>query len=173
MRIILLRHGVAEDFELGAAKNDAERALTAQGKNQVARVASALRRYAGDADLVATSPYLRAAQTAEILRSVYAEPDRPPLQRVDALGSGTSVEIMTEWLAANDPDCTLVAVGHEPDVSLLTGYLTTADASRYASFVPAAAALVECRSTPARGNASLRWFLAPDILGDQCRTVDE
>ena len=83
MTLWLLRHGEAEP----RARSDAERALTERGRKEVRRSAEHLR--GRPLRHILVSPYLRARQTAEIVRETlglalplttvdWATPDDPP-----------------------------------------------------------------------------------------------
>ena len=64
MTLWLLRHGEAE----ARARSDAERPLTERGRKEVRRCAERLR--GRPLQYILASPYLRAQQTAEIVREV-------------------------------------------------------------------------------------------------------
>ena len=63
MLLFLLRHGIAEDQP--ARGLDADRALTAEGRRKLGLVLDRAASAAVRPDLILTSPYLRAAQTAQ------------------------------------------------------------------------------------------------------------
>lgn len=161
MQIILVRHGIAEAIEVDSGIPDAERQLTRKGRKQMKQVARGVRRVVDNVGCVASSPYVRAVQTAEILVGAFKAGRRPELRVVDELRSGAGADVMTGWLAAQDPDGTVVVVGHEPDLSELTGYLTTGSARAYAKFSKAGACLIDFPSTPAAGSGRLLWLLPP------------
>ena len=161
MQVILVRHGTAEDFEIGSSRPDSDRQLTQEGRNQIKQVAEGLHRIVDNVDVVATSPYIRAVQTAEILSKEF---DKEAAQEVDALKSGTGPEVMTEWLAAQDPEATVVLVGHEPDFSILLAYLTTNDCGGYAKLSKAGVCLIDCPSAPAMSKGKLVWLVTPAVL---------
>lgn len=164
MQVILVRHGAAENFEIGASRLDSDRQLTQEGRIQMKQVAMGLRRIIGNVDVIATSPYIRAVQTAEILSEGLDETHPTDIQRIDALKSGTDPETMTEWLATQGPEATIMLVGHEPDFSILLAYLTTNDCGSYAKFSKGGVCLVECASTPAVSKGRLIWLVTPSIL---------
>jgi phosphohistidine phosphatase len=92
MKLWILRHGEAEPH----ARSDAQRNLTEHGREQVRQAAAHLIGQSIDTMLV--SPYVRAQQTAEIVRKV--------------LG-GTPALKTVSWLTPeSDPAC---AVGQLPD----------------------------------------------------------
>jgi len=64
MQIHLGRHGIAEDAKPGGS--DAERKLTEEGKQKLRRVLKRARDTGVSPSLIATSPLVRAAETAEI-----------------------------------------------------------------------------------------------------------
>src|SRR5690348_1434062 len=65
MEIYLLRHGIAGD-----ASSDAERALTAEGREKLARVMKRARQAGVVPGVILSSPYRRAVETAEIAAEV-------------------------------------------------------------------------------------------------------
>jgi phosphohistidine phosphatase len=75
MKLLIIRHAVAEERDAWAntGKSDDERPLTTEGRGKMARNARGLREGVPSVDLVATSPLVRARQTAEIV----ASPGRP------------------------------------------------------------------------------------------------
>ena len=68
MILYLVRHAIAEDT--AASGRDADRALTADGKGRMRRAVKGLRALDVQLDLLLTSPYRRAVETAEILAGV-------------------------------------------------------------------------------------------------------
>ena len=69
MRLLFIRHAIAEDRDEWAksGRPDAERPLTDRGRDRMRRAARGLARLLPRPDLIATSPYLRAAETAAIV----------------------------------------------------------------------------------------------------------
>ncbi|HZJ94249.1 MAG TPA: phosphohistidine phosphatase SixA [Thiopseudomonas sp.] len=110
MKLWLLRHGAAEAYQ----RNDADRQLTDQGREQVRQAAEFLQGV--KFDRVLCSPYIRARQTAQLL--------------CDALQLQGEIEIVP-WLTPEDdpravarkldgyPVENLLIVAHQP----LLGYL--------------------------------------------------
>src|SRR5690348_13518918 len=68
MQVHLLRHGTAEDTMPGGS--DAERKLTATGRDEVRRAAECGHRARVVPTLILSSPYVRAVETAEIAAEV-------------------------------------------------------------------------------------------------------
>jgi phosphohistidine phosphatase len=135
MDIYFLRHADAEEREPG--KPDAIRALTPKGLDQSREVAQWAAGHKVAAQVVVTSPLVRARQTAEPV----AEALGVPLVEDDRLGGGalTLRALMGIVADAGDPEG-IVFVGHEPDLSEIIGELTGGKVA----LKKAALALVRC-----------------------------
>jgi phosphohistidine phosphatase len=129
MKLLVMRHGPAEDF--AHTGRDADRALTASGRERVRAVAKALVDEGEAPFVIVSSPLVRALQTAEIVAAITGL-DRRAREEEKAKRSGASgtVEIRREMAPGGDEVglvSELVAagrkrvmiVGHEPDLSML------------------------------------------------------
>ncbi|MDH3366486.1 MAG: histidine phosphatase family protein, partial [Gemmatimonadota bacterium] len=69
MQLLVVRHAIAEDRDIFAAagREDDERPLTEEGTRRMAAGAVGLVRVVPRLDAVASSPLVRAVQTAEII----------------------------------------------------------------------------------------------------------
>ena len=124
MRLILIRHGIAEELESSSKKDDALRALTAIGRRKMKGAAKGLRALYPTIDVLATSPLKRAVQTAKIIYAAYG--DKPQFVELDLLSGGQSPQMIVTWLKHNDLDAATIAlVGHEPDLSRWAGWFVT------------------------------------------------
>jgi phosphohistidine phosphatase len=112
MKLWVLRHGEAES----QARSDAARALTQRGREEVLRSAAQL--IGQPIQAIIASPYVRAQQTAQLVREVlqfepeirtvsWLTPDNTPLTVLDHLDSVDN----------------LLLVSHNPLVGSLIGYL--------------------------------------------------
>ena len=77
MLLLLVRHAHAGDRDPSQWPDDTQRPLTDKGRKAHAKVARALRNLELAPELVLTSPWLRAMQTAEIMRDVMLLPQPP------------------------------------------------------------------------------------------------
>lgn len=166
MQIILVRHGIAEDFKPDSNRKDSARELTKKGRKQLRKVARGLHRTLEHVDCVASSPYIRAVQSAEILVRAFKTGREPVLEVVDALKSGSGAKNTVAWLARQNSKSRVALVGHEPDLSGLMSYLTTSagQGQGYAKFSKAGACLVDCPSTPGVACGRLVWLATPVML---------
>jgi phosphohistidine phosphatase len=163
VKLLVIRHGPAGDRAAWEAqgRDDSQRPLTPDGRKQVRRAAAGLAALVPSVDVLATSPLLRAVQTAEIVAGEY----RSDLVRVDALVPDSDPEETVEWLRELKAEETVALVGHEPHLGLLIGYLLTGKRSSFSDLKKAGAGLLDL-SDPLRsgGGGTLEWLLTPRVL---------
>ncbi|MDE2038957.1 MAG: histidine phosphatase family protein [Elusimicrobia bacterium] len=87
MELLLMRHGPAGDSRrwLARGRADAERPLTETGRRKTRRAAEGLARLLPRLDLIASSPLLRARQTADALARLHGEATRSQWAQLRAL----------------------------------------------------------------------------------------
>lgn len=155
MRLYLLRHADAVD----QAPTDAARELTARGLAQARTVGAFCVQRALRPDLVLTSPYRRAVQTAELAAAALGQGS----QTVPFLASGMTPETALDELRAYQRFTSLLLVGHQPDLGLLAAALL---GLRNDAALPVGKASLTClegdRLTP--GSARLRFFLPVEMM---------
>lgn len=119
MRLYLLRHSKAEKGSL--KKLDKSRKLTSEGKIIAYKRAKKLANKLGDVDMIVSSPFPRALETAEIFASVLNKQDI--LNINDRLAtSATPVDVIR--LLVQLPNFqNILLVGHEPWMSQLASVL--------------------------------------------------
>ncbi len=181
MRVLIIRHALAQKravFHAEPGRDDSERPLTSKGEARMRRAAPALRRYAEQVKVLATSPYRRAAQTARILadRSRFPEPveievlkpDQKPQAVLDWLarqGLPGSVDAReAEPSAAAVSDLAVAIVGHEPDLSRLVAFCVTGRQSALGELKKGAVCSLQFPGDIAPGKARIEWLLDPKQL---------
>lgn len=120
MELVLLRHGVAEDAGPATGHRDEPRALTEQGAERMRRAAEGMARLGMRPALLATSPLVRCAQTADI---VGAALDVEPV-RDDRLRPGMRLDDVADLLAEHPDADSVWLCSHQPGLSLLVADLT-------------------------------------------------
>ena len=116
MELYLLRHGIAVELGTEGCNKDADRPLTGKGERKVADVARAMQAMEMSFDLILSSPFLRARQTAEIVAGRLGL--RKVLQLNDLLVPGGSFREVIEFLKKRRREIrTVLLVGHEPFMS--------------------------------------------------------
>ena len=164
MELLVIRHGVAEEREDFAAtgKDDSLRPLTKEGRWKMERGARALRRALPSLNVVATSPFTRAAQTAKIVAAAYDDVD---VERLDALTPEGRPQAFLSWLRGRESDERVAAVGHEPHLGSLVYWLLTGEAVEgRIAMKKGGACLLELDPKSRAGKATLIWSLTPSIL---------
>ncbi|MFL5576556.1 MAG: phosphohistidine phosphatase SixA [Gemmatimonadaceae bacterium] len=163
MQLLLVRHAIAEEREAFArtGQDDSLRPLTKEGKWKMERIAKGLRRAAGAIDLVATSPFVRAAETAKLLARACGD---PPVDEVGALTPDAEPDALLRWLRRRRAPELVAVVGHEPHLGCLATWLLAGLAEPRLPFKKGGACLLELDARPRAGGATLAWALTPSLL---------
>lgn len=162
MDVLLVRHAKAEAREVFALSgaDDALRPLTREGGKEMRRLARALQGLLPRIDVIATSPLVRALQTAEILAARYGGKAQP----LPRLAPGHAPEEVLNWLRSQgDHDC-VALIGHEPDLGLLAAWLLTGDEHGFLPLKKGGACLLRLAGGIDAGRAELVWALPPAVL---------
>jgi phosphohistidine phosphatase len=155
MKLYVMRHGAAE--EEAASGADADRALTAAGRERVLDVARALVEADESPREILTSPLVRAVQTAEIVAVVTHVADLRARREIAPDGDGARLA----RLLASGGRKRVMLVGHEPDLSGLLSTLLGAPWPRPFD----KAMVVSLHVSRESGEARLRFVLDPKTLG--------
>jgi phosphohistidine phosphatase len=162
MKLYLMRHGIALDRIGGAVQNDFQRPLTEEGRTEATAVALALKRFGVGADVVVSSPLVRAKQTAEIISDVFAV--KHALEITEALAPGGGASDLYKVLRKLVPFQEAFLVGHEPDIGRLAGTLLWSGPDLNISFKKAGVCRIDVFEIPPTSPGELKWFLTPKIL---------
>jgi phosphohistidine phosphatase len=159
MILYLIRHGIAIDRADPEAPAEAERPLTARGVQKTRAAALGFREAGVKPDILITSPYIRAAQTAEIFAEALGfAPEK--IRVSEALKpSANPADILKEvaHLRAKEIAC----FGHAPHLDLTIAHL----AGARGPLTELKKAGVCCfEHLQPRGRWELRWILPPKIL---------
>lgn len=128
MNLYLLRHGIAVDPSVPDFAKDAERPLTPKGKRRLLQIAKALAALHISFDVILSSPYVRAAQTAEIVAKSLKR--RKQLKFTDDLMPGGNPKLLIQLVNELRPrPKNILIVGHEPYLSKLIALLTAGNTS--------------------------------------------
>lgn len=162
MKLVIIRHGPAGDREEWEAQghDDRLRPLTPEGRKEMQRVAPGLARLVPTIDVLATSPLARAAETADIVAREYDS----ETVTLEALASDQDPEEVVRWLRKQPPNQTIGVVGHEPQLSMLAGYLLTGIPASFIDLKKGGACRLDLPGAPKPGDGSLEWLLTPREL---------
>jgi phosphohistidine phosphatase len=155
LELLLLRHGIAEERAPGLA--DAQRALTAAGRQRTAAVLERLLQLNLQCQQLVSSPLVRARQTAELAVAAGLAPD---LQLAEGLAPDGDPWPLLCWPAGVQR---LALVGHEPDLGDLAAALIGAPPSALV-LKKAGIVLLQITAVSPRPQARLRLLLGPAQL---------
>ncbi len=164
MELLIVRHAIAEDREVFAAtgREDALRPLTAEGTRKMKRTARGIREVVPTIDVLISSPFTRANETAEILRREY---DLDRVETARELEPGTALNEVATWLGQLDQNVVAI-VGHEPQLGRLVTYLVTGSEGSGVELKKGGACLIEFEGKPRAGGGRLAWAIPPGIFRD-------
>jgi len=163
MKVLIIRHAIAEprSADSQSGPDDHLRPLSDKGKGRMALQSRGLRELAPALDAILSSPFVRALDTAKILREVYPE---AAIEICDELRPDARYASIFRRLSSF-PDSSIIAlVGHEPHLSGLLGIFTHASKSSYVKLKKGSACLIEFARAPRPGEGRLCWLLPPAAL---------
>ena len=163
MKLLIVRHADAGDREEFAktGKPDELRPLSDKGRKQMKGAAEGLRSLVPKVDLVATSPYTRAVQTAKIVADAYGEVEE---ETTATLEPESAPEDLEAWLGDHDLVDVVILVGHEPHLGEIVTWLMTGRGESHVEFRKGGAALLEFPDLVKKGHGTLRWLMGPKEL---------
>ncbi len=173
MRLLLIRHAIAEDPDAFAAggRPDAERPLTERGRRRMQVNARGLARLVPAVDSLVCSPYARAVETARIVAAALEVRGPHALQRTDSLVHDRHPKEFVGWLATLQAE-TAAAVGHEPHLGRLIAWCATGGTASFVQMKKGGACLLEFEATPAKGRGTVVWLLQPAQLRVLARAAE-
>lgn len=114
MRLIFLRHGLAEGHFSFNQDEDFERVLTEEGITKLNSVFGLFIKHLNNIDVIFTSPLARAVQTAEIFWTYYPDSDLEVMADLDILDDPKH---LVEYISFLPTDGTYAFVGHDPHIT--------------------------------------------------------
>jgi phosphohistidine phosphatase len=160
MNIYILRHGIAVERGTPGCTTDADRPLTAEGERKLRLVAGAIKAMEIDFDVVLSSPYLRARQTAEVVAAALAL--RRRLDFSDSLVPNGSTRRLVALLGGlAPPPENILLVGHEPYLSGLISLLVSGGESFAVVLKKGGLSKLSVESLGHGRCAALEWILTP------------
>lgn len=161
MLLLLVRHADAGERDPAQWPDDTLRPLTDKGRKVQAKVTRALRDAGLVPEVVLTSPWLRAAQTAEVVvQGLGLAPAAP----CSALAAAPNLAALDAAVGPRKGKAVAALVGHSPWIEELAALLLAGSANGIAVDFPKSGVLaVETDRVEPRGG-TLRFFLRPKML---------
>ena len=154
--IVMLRHGLAEDKTEGKA--DEERSLTSEGHARMKQIARGLERAFPKAQVIYSSPLLRAVQTALWVSKGYRS--RVKVETTDSLIPGASAKSFQDFLNGLK-ERRVIVVGHEPNLSENLADILGFDGNERFELKKGGCYGVRLRPD---GTTVFEWLLSPRLL---------
>lgn len=161
MFVYICRHAWAGDRGDPKWPDDSLRELTPEGIDRYAKVVKALAKRGFAPTQIATSPYIRCRQTAEIIAK-FVE-GQPAVEEVPELEPGSDLATLIKWTNARS-DENVCWVGHVPDVEHLAAALI-GDRPANIRFAKGAIAAIGFEGGAAADNGQLFWLATAKLLG--------
>ena len=162
MKIYLIRHSNAVDPGTPGYENDSTRPLTEEGRDKMKMIVSALQSLGVKPDLIVSSPYVRARETAEIVAKVLKyKKDLAFCEELVPMGGADEVigEINEKYHVDE-----LILVGHEPSMSILIGTLTAGTPDLALTLKKGGVCCLSADDLRTSRTATLEWLLTPKLL---------
>ena len=161
MFIYVVRHAWAYHFGDPRWPNDSLRELEPEGAERFMQMVQTLADRGFAPDAVATSPYARCRQTADIIAKY--TPTQPEVTDLPALEPASDLEAVLKW--SRDSGVKQICwVGHSPDVGLMAAALV-GDGHADIRFAKGAIAAIRFQGKPKRSAGELYWHATAKSLG--------
>jgi len=158
MEIYILRHGIAEEAKAGVP--DAQRALTDAGREKLRAVLERARDAGVKPSLILTSPYKRAAQTAQMAGQTLG---CRKIAECDALKPDSAPPQVWEAIRKQRGESALLLAGHEPLLGLTVAYLLGAPHLQV-DLKKAALVRIDQDRFSGTPRGVLKWMLTPRLV---------
>ena len=158
MEIYVMRHAAARPPGSGPWRGDRERPLSPEGKASMKSAAAGLARAGVRFDRILSSPLVRAVQTARIVAEIAG--GGTEIVETDQLAPGVNPQALLRSLGDPPNACSILLVGHEPDVGTLVETLAGARGAGHLSFNPGTMVRIDIDDPSLPGSGSLVWILS-------------
>jgi len=163
MNLYIIRHAIAVDEATSDYASDSERPLTDKGRKKMRQIAKALRSLGVEFDLILSSPYIRACETAEVLADVFKMKNKIVFS--DHLIPEGNPELLIGEINEKHTVDSLAIVGHEPYLSALIGSLVTDTSKIEINLKKGGVCHLSADDLHHNDHrATLEWLLPPGIL---------
>ncbi len=161
MKLLVVRHAQALDKEEASTKGiaDEDRPLTRKGIHLFEGLVRHLASVDLKLDMILSSPWLRAIETADILKKYQP---KLKVKKVDELAGDADVKNTLDVIFQDVE--TLAIVGHEPHLSHFMGLLLTGKNSSFIDLKKGAICCLEISGDKDNFTATMEWLLTPNIL---------
>jgi phosphohistidine phosphatase len=160
MELYILRHAIAGVRSGAFPGGDSQRPLTVDGIEKMRRGARGMRAMELSFDVILSSPYVRAKQTAEIVAAIFELTSK--LEFLSALAAdGNPKSLVDELKRKYGKRKSILLVGHEPYLSRLISLLISGSTSLPITLKKGGLCKLSIDTLRYGRCASLEWLLTP------------
>ena len=162
-KIVILRHGIAAEPGTPGYEEDSQRPLTREGVTEMRRIAKAMKVLGLEFDLILSSPYVRARQTAEIVAEGLGLQKKPQFSAGLRCGADPRALLQELKQKHSEKECVLL-VGHEPFLSEFISLLISGNKNCSIDLKKGGLCLLAISSFEPGESAVLKWLFNPKQL---------
>lgn len=156
MKLYLIRHTEAIDYETESVRSDEYRFITPKGRRIAINVFKMLKDEMIDLEKIFTSPLIRSVQTAELLAVTVKY--KNDVEIANELTLSSSPEKILQLLKRNSIFKSIALVGHEPMMSTIVRTLSDRTDPEF-SFKKAGVCFINMDLD--KGKGKFEWYLNP------------
>jgi phosphohistidine phosphatase len=162
MNLYIIRHAISVDEGSPEYEEDSQRPLTDKGRKKMRQIAKGLRTLGVEFDLILSSPYVRAKETAEVLADIFkTKKDVAFSDNLIPMGDpDLLISEMNEKYTADS----IALVGHEPFLTALVGLLVSKNTNMDMTLKKGGVCRLSADDLHHSRKATLEWLLTPGIL---------
>jgi len=163
MELYILRHAIAAERSSAGHSSDSQRPLTPEGLRKLKRIVRGMKSIELSFDLILSSPYMRARQTADVVATTLGL--ESVLELSVLLEPGAELQALIADLASRSMGVDrILLVGHEPMLSSLTSLLLSGDEDLDITLKKGGLCKLAIRTISPGRCATLEWLLTPRYL---------
>jgi phosphohistidine phosphatase len=160
MELYLLRHAPAEIQDETWKGPDRKRPLSRKGTKKMRKIAGAMKRLQLTFDLILTSPYVRARETAELAARKIRHSGK--VKTSQHLRVGGNSQLLIKEIVTRYAHCERVlVVGHEPGLSRLISLLLSGKQSLVIAMKKGSMCKLSAAKLRYGRCANLEWLISP------------
>lgn len=156
MKLYLIRHTEAIDYETESVRDDEHRFITPKGRRIAINVFKMLKDEMIDLEKIFSSPLIRSVQTAEILAITVKY--KNDVEIANELLISSSPEKVLQLLKRNSIFKSIALIGHEPMLGAIVRNFTD---KKDAEFVFKKAGVCYINMDLEKGTGKFEWYLNP------------
>ncbi len=165
MNLYILRHAIAVERGTKGFKDDSKRPLTREGSEKMRQNALGMSALKLSFDLILTSPFVRAKQTAAIVAKTFENAPAQILLSDNLIPGAAFEDLCTQINKHARKGSNILLVGHEPHLSELISFLLIGETSLPLTLKKGGLAHLTIRGRAETDSANLQWLLTPSQLG--------